>query len=67
MLTETEMKKSTMIRYKPYSAFSGDEQSLESRFLEIRILIDSDQHLLAIAKSQELIKLGLEGLRYLQT
>lgn len=56
-----------MIKYKPFAAFGEGSQSLESRFMQIRLLIDNHKYVESIAKSQELIKLGLEGLRYLQT
>lgn len=62
-----EVKKTTMIKYKPFAAFGEGSQSLESRFMEIRLLIDNHKYVESVAKSQELIKLGLEGLRYLQT
>ncbi|KAH0608651.1 uncharacterized protein H6S33_001785 [Morchella sextelata] len=62
-----EVKKNTMIKYKPFAAFGEGSQSLESRFMQIRLLIDNHKYVESIAKSQELIKLGLEGLRYLQT
>lgn len=56
-----------MIRYSPFPAFGEGSQSLESRFMQIRLLIDNHKYAESITKSQELMKLGLEGLRYLQT
>ncbi|PUU75287.1 Phosphatidylinositolglycan class N-domain-containing protein [Tuber borchii] len=62
-----EQKKSTTLRYTAFVPLSEGEQSLESRFVEIRGLIDNGSHERAIEKCVELIKVGLEGLRYLQT
>lgn len=63
-----EQKKSTELRYRPFSAFSGSaENSVEHRIARIRESIDSGRADDAIEQCTELIKLGLEGLRYLQT
>lgn len=67
LLILTEQKKSTTLRYTAFVPLSEGEQSLESRFAEIRGLIDNGSHERAIEKCVELIKVGLEGLRYLQT
>ncbi|MCJ1479355.1 Glycosyl phosphatidyl inositol anchor synthesis [Lambiella insularis] len=62
-----EHKRASEIRYKPYAAFGGNKHSVEHRLASIRSLIDNGDHEEAIKQSQELLKLGLEGLRYLQT
>ena len=58
-------KRSTEIRYRPYSAF--ESESIDERLARIRILIDQGQHEAAIADSQAILQLGIQGLRYLQT
>ncbi|KAL1620579.1 Glycosyl phosphatidyl inositol anchor synthesis [Diplodia seriata] len=63
-----EQKKSTELHYRPFSAFSGsDENSVAYRIARIRELIDSGHAEDAIQQCTELIKIGLEGIRYLQT
>lgn len=56
-----------MLRYTPFAPLSEGSQSLNTRFMEIRLLIEAKSHEEAIAKSMELIQTALEGLRYLQT
>ncbi|KAI9795027.1 MAG: Glycosyl phosphatidyl inositol anchor synthesis [Peltula sp. TS41687] len=60
-------KRSTVLRYKPFPLLGDKKSSIDHRLAEIRKLIDGDQPEEAIKKSQKLMKLGLEGLRYLQT
>ncbi|MCJ1331971.1 Glycosyl phosphatidyl inositol anchor synthesis [Thelotrema lepadinum] len=62
-----EEKRSTELRYRPYAAFGDEETSIESRLEAIRSLIDEREYEAAIGRSQALMQLGLEGLRYLQT
>jgi GPI ethanolamine phosphate transferase 1 len=62
-----ENKRASTLRYKPYPAFAGDKESIESRIADIRSLIDDEEYEAAIARSQALLQLGLHGLRYLQT
>ncbi|KAL9603473.1 MAG: hypothetical protein Q9219_001160 [cf. Caloplaca sp. 3 TL-2023] len=62
-----EQKKASEIRYKPYSKLAGDERSVERRLLDIRRTIDEGHSTEAITMSQDLLQLGIEGLRYLQT
>lgn len=62
-----EQKKSTELRYKPFPALGDLEHSPQHRLEEIRALSASGQHEEAITKCNELIRLGIEGLRYLQT
>ena len=61
-----QQKRSTEIRYRPYSAFN-DENSLEQRIPQIESAIARSEYAEAIVQSQNLLHLGLEGLRYLQT
>ncbi|KAI9847043.1 MAG: Glycosyl phosphatidyl inositol anchor synthesis [Thelocarpon superellum] len=62
-----ERKKSTELRYRPFPPLGGEQRSAHHRIAEIRQLIDAGQEETAIANCIELMKLGLEGLRYLQT
>ena len=62
-----EHKRSTEIRYRPYPAFIGEGNSIESRLEAIHSLIDEQEYEAAIARTHALMQLGLEGLRYLQT
>ncbi|EKG17393.1 Type I phosphodiesterase/nucleotide pyrophosphatase/phosphate transferase [Macrophomina phaseolina MS6] len=63
-----EQKKSTELHYRPFPAFSGNvENSVEHRIARIRESIDGGRAEEAIQQCTELIKLGLAGLRYLQT
>lgn len=56
-----------MLRYKPFAPLSEGSQSLHTRFVEIRLLIEAGSHEEAIAKSMDLVQTALDGLRYLQT
>ena len=60
-----ENKMDKELHYRPYSAFS--DKPPQDRVEEIRQLIAAGKHEEAIEESATLIKLGLEGLRYLQT
>ncbi|SMR53146.1 unnamed protein product [Zymoseptoria tritici ST99CH_1E4] len=60
-------KKATVFQYKPYSGFADAEHSVESRLKAIQRLIDAGDFKKAINQTDELIQLGLRGLRYLQT
>ena len=62
-----EQKKATQLQYKPFSQLGDDKHSVDHRVKEIQVLISRGQFDRAIAMSQELLNLGLEGLRYLQT
>ena len=62
-----EQKRSTELRYRPYTAFGDEETSIQSRLEAIRLMIDEEEYEAAIVRSQEVIQLGLDGLRYLQT
>jgi phosphatidylinositol glycan class N len=60
-------KMGEVLRYRPYSGFADAEHSVENRLASIEQLIRRRDYKQAIAKSDELIQLGLSGLRYLQT
>lgn len=62
-----EIQKSTKIRYKPYAGLGDQAHSVEHRVSEIQQAIQTGQIESAIRQSYELIDLGLEGMRYLQT
>ncbi|KAL9090469.1 MAG: hypothetical protein Q9165_005230 [Trypethelium subeluteriae] len=60
-------KRATVLRYKPFSSFATDERSPDHRIDHISQLIKNQKFNQAIEESQKLLKLTLEGLRYLQT
>jgi phosphatidylinositol glycan class N len=62
-----EQKKATELRYRPFKALGDDIHSAEHRFAIIRALIDQGKHEEAIQETASLVKVGLDGLRYLQT
>ncbi|KAJ5788043.1 GPI ethanolamine phosphate transferase 1 [Penicillium paradoxum] len=63
-----EQKRHAVIRYVPYEPLSGyHENSIEGRLASIQALISSGDHAEAIVVSAELLRVALEGLRYLQT
>ncbi|KAF2835205.1 PigN-domain-containing protein [Patellaria atrata CBS 101060] len=62
-----EKKKSTELRYKPFPGLGDERHSSERRITDIRRSIDSGKYGKAIKDTDELIQLGLQGLRYLQT
>lgn len=63
-----EQKRAAVIRYVPFDPLSGDgETSIEGRFANLEALISNGAYEESIALSSELLVLGLEGLRYLQT
>ncbi|KAJ5708200.1 GPI ethanolamine phosphate transferase 1 [Penicillium malachiteum] len=63
-----EQKRSAMIRYVPFEALSGDGgTSIEGHFANLEALISNGAYEESIALSSELLVVGLEGLRYLQT
>lgn len=63
-----EQKRDAVIRYVPYEPLSGyHENSIEGRLARIEALISSGDHEEAIVVSAELLRVALEGLRYLQT
>lgn len=62
-----EQKRVSEIRYKPYAKLGDKDRSVERRILDIRHVIDQGDYKQAVTMSQELLRIGLEGLRYLQT
>ncbi|KAL2200640.1 Phosphatidylinositolglycan class N-domain-containing protein [Corynascus similis CBS 632.67] len=62
-----EKKKATELRYRPYEALSAEGLDTESRVAHIRQLIEAGSYEEAIEESAALLKIGLGGLRYLQT
>ncbi|KAJ5631568.1 GPI ethanolamine phosphate transferase 1 [Penicillium longicatenatum] len=63
-----QQKREALLRYVPFQPLSGDgETSIEGRFANMEALISKGDYEDSIALSSELLVLGLEGLRYLQT
>ena len=62
-----EQKKEVELRYRPFPGLGDDEHSVEHRVANIRGLIATEKYDDAIAASKELLQVGIEGLRYLQT
>lgn len=62
-----EQKGATEFRYISYPAFGDHERSIDQRLTMIQTSIQSGEYEKAIEQSRELLRLGLEGLRYLQT
>ncbi|CAL8580963.1 Glycosyl phosphatidyl inositol anchor synthesis [Xanthoria parietina] len=60
-------KKAKEIRYRPYAKLGNGARSAEQRVLDIRQAIDQGQYEQGITMSQDLLQIGLEGMRYLQT
>jgi phosphatidylinositol glycan class N len=60
-------KKDTQLRYKPYKPLSIGVHSPDDRVLAIRELIKAGNYEEAIEETAVLMKLGLQGMRYLQT
>ncbi|KAK6397094.1 hypothetical protein LTR65_007593 [Meristemomyces frigidus] len=62
-----EAKKATALRYRPYSRFASANQTIDKRLAQVKEAISNGLYEHAIKASDELIQLGLQGLRYLQT
>ncbi|KAI9892494.1 MAG: Glycosyl phosphatidyl inositol anchor synthesis [Vezdaea aestivalis] len=62
-----EEKRDSEIGFRPYAAFGDASHSVESRIERITELIEKKKYNEAIESCRELVKVGLEGLRYLQT
>ncbi|KAM0177996.1 hypothetical protein ACHAPF_003966 [Botrytis cinerea] len=62
-----EHKKATELKYRPFEGLGEENHTAEHRLADIRNLIDRGQHEEAIRETAELVRLGLAGLRYLQT
>ncbi|KAL6717065.1 Glycosyl phosphatidyl inositol anchor synthesis [Lecanora helva] len=61
-----EQKKSSELRYKAYAPLADESRSSKHRIDEARDAIDQGNFQLAMEISQELLRIGLDGLRYLQ-
>jgi GPI ethanolamine phosphate transferase 1 len=62
-----ERKMASELRYRPFHALSSQAVTPDRRVADINDLIQNGRYEEAIEESAALIKLGLEGLRYLQT
>jgi phosphatidylinositol glycan class N len=62
-----EQKESAELRYRPYPGLKDEENSVDSRIARIQDHINQGDANGAIRETNELIQLGLQGLRYLQT
>lgn len=62
-----EQKRTNELWYRPYPPLGDEEHSVDHRVQEIRNAINGGQFEQAIVMSQELLHVGLDGLRYLQT
>ncbi|KAF1976353.1 GPI ethanolamine phosphate transferase 1 [Bimuria novae-zelandiae CBS 107.79] len=62
-----DLKRSSKLRYKPFAGLGDETHSVEYRVSQIQKMIEQGDAEDAIRQSQELIQLGLRGLRYLQT
>ncbi|KAK1998992.1 phosphatidylinositolglycan class N [Colletotrichum falcatum] len=62
-----EGKKATELRYRPFGPLSNTNLTPDRRISDIQGLVDAGNYEEAIEESAALIKLALEGLRYLQT
>lgn len=62
-----DQKKAYELRYIPFSGFADEAHSVEHRLSHIQGLIDQGKTDEAIQHTNELIQLGIQGLRYLQT
>ena len=62
-----EQKKASEIRYRAFPPLADETHSVEHRVQEIQATIDKGMYMDAVSMSQELLHLGLDGLRYLQT
>lgn len=62
-----EQKKATELRYRPFKALGDETHSADHRLNLIRALIDGGLYEEAIKDTASLVKVGLQGLRYLQT
>ncbi|KAF2092034.1 putative phosphatidylinositolglycan class N [Saccharata proteae CBS 121410] len=60
-------RKATALRYRAFPELGDEQHDVAHRVASIRLAIESGRADEAIAQSEELIKLGLQGLRYLQT
>lgn len=62
-----EQKKANEMRYMPYPGLGEGKRTVAHRTATIRRLIDAGEYERSIVHSQELMQVGIQGLRYLQT
>ena len=62
-----EKKRATELRYRPFPPLGDEQHSVDYRVNEIKAAINQGHYQRGIVQSQELLHLGLGGLRYLQT
>lgn len=62
-----EQKKASELRFRPYRPLGETGHSSKERVAGIRKLINEGKYEEAIEESESLLKMGLQGLRYLQT
>ncbi|WQF80066.1 Putative sulfatase, GPI ethanolamine phosphate transferase 1 [Colletotrichum destructivum] len=62
-----ERKRATELRYRPFRPLSDTDLTPSRRVEDIQRLIDAGNYEEAIEESAALVKIALEGLRYLQT
>ena len=60
-------KQATQLRYQPFAKLGDEQHSVEHRVNDILQTINRGEYDRAIRMSQELLHVGLDGLRYLQT
>ena len=60
-------KQGTALRYRPYPPFAAVNASVSDRVAGIETIILAGKHVEAIELSQQLLKDGIQALRYLQT
>lgn len=61
-----ERKRANQLRYKAYGPLGDKQHSMEHRVAKIRQVIGKGEYQEAVWMSQELLHVGLDGLRYLQ-
>lgn len=66
-LVKEKQKKAKEMRFRPYEPLSGEHTTAERRLDDINSLIDATRYEEAIEEAAALMKIGLEGMRYLQT
>lgn len=62
-----EIKRAHALYYKPFPGLGDEQHSVEYRTIRIQKAIDAGQYEEAVNRTYDLIDLGLDGLRYLQT
>ncbi|OSS47512.1 hypothetical protein B5807_07243 [Epicoccum nigrum] len=62
-----EIKRAHALYYRPFSGLGDEQHSVQYRIVRIQKAIDAGQFEEAVNRTYDLIDLGLDGLRYLQT